>query len=110
MVLIESTESLSTDEKACLRSLAFTEMYSRESRIEPAAQDTTKWLSESQDFQDWAQRKRLDEHHGFFWIQGNPGSGKSTLMKNAYAHIQALSQDPSSVIAAFFFQCARQRD
>ena len=103
MTLIESTESLSTDEKACLRSLAFTEMYSRESRIEPAAQDTTKWLSESQDFQDWAQRKRLNEHHGFFWIQGNPGSGKSTLMKNAYAHIQALSQDSSSVIAAFFF-------
>ena len=78
-------------------------MYAREGRVESAAQDTGDWLLKRQDFQDWAQRKRLNEHHGFFWIQGNPGSGKSTLMKKAYSHIQHLSQDPSSVIAAFFF-------
>lgn len=78
-------------------------MYSRESRVERAAQDNGDWLLKSQDFQDWAQRKRLNEHHGFFWIQGNPGSSKSTLIKKAYLHIQALSGDPTSVVAAFLF-------
>ena len=78
-------------------------MHARESNIEPAAKDTGSWLLESADFQDWAQRKRLDQHHGFFWIKGNPGSGKSTLVKKVYAHIRANSRDPSSIIAAFFF-------
>ena len=103
MSMVESTEDLSTDEQACLRTLAFTEMHSREGRVESAAPATGDWLLQSQDFQDWAQRKRLDEHHGFFWIQGNPGSGKSTLMKKAHLHIQALSHDPTSVIAPFYF-------
>ena len=103
MALTESTENLSLDENACLRTLAFTEMHSREGRVDIAAQNTGDWLLKDQDFQDWAQRKRLDEHHGFFWIQGNPGSGKSTLMKKVYSHIQTLSRDPTSIIAAFYF-------
>ena len=78
-------------------------MHSREGRVELAAQNTGDWLLENQDFQDWAQRKRLDEHYGFFWIQGNPGSGKSTLMKKVHSHIQTLSRDPTSIIAAFYF-------
>ena len=101
--VIESPNTLNADEEACLRSLSFTEIYARESTIETAIQNTGSWLLESQDFQDWFQRKRLDEHQGFFWIQGNPGSGKSTLMKKVYSHALACPQDPSSVIAAFFF-------
>ena len=103
MALLESTENLSLDENACLRTLAFTEMHSREGRVELAAQNTGDWLLDDKDFQDWAQRKRLDEHHGFFWIQGKPGSGKSTLIKKAYSHLQDLSRDPTSIIAAFYF-------
>lgn len=78
-------------------------MHAREGRVESAALNTGDWLLQNQDFQDWAQRKRFNQHHGFFWIQGNPGSGKSTLMKKAHSHVQAHSQDPTSVIAAFFF-------
>ena len=78
-------------------------MHAREGRVESAALNTGDWLLQNQDFQDWAQRKRFNQHHGFFWIQGNPGSGKSTLMKKTYSHIRAHSQDPTSVIAAFFF-------
>ena len=99
----ESPESLDADENACLRSLSFTEIYARESTIEPAVQGTGNWLLESQNFQDWSQRRKLHEHRGFFWIQGNPGSGKSTLMKRIYSHVRACEKDPSSVIAAFFF-------
>lgn len=99
----ENPDSLDADEVACLQSLSFAEIYARENIIEPALQHTGSWLLESKDFDAWSQRNRLDEHRGFFWIQGNPGSGKSTLMKLAYSHMQACSQDPSTVIAAFFF-------
>lgn len=102
-LLTESPNTYSADEEACLRSLSFTEIYSRESTIEPAIQDTGSWLLESQNFRDWIHRKSLDKHGGFLWIQGNPGSGKSTLMKKVYSLVTASSQDPSSVIAAFFF-------
>ena len=78
-------------------------MYARESIIERAVQDSGSWLLESQNFHDWIQRTRLQEHRGFFWIQGNPGSGKSTLMKKIYSHVEASPQDPSSVLAAFLF-------
>ena len=91
------------DEEACLRSLSFAEIYARESIIERAVQNSGNWLLESQNFHDWIQRTRLQEHRGFFWIQGNPGSGKSTLMKKIYSHVKASPQDPSSVLAAFFF-------
>ena len=101
--MIESADELSLDEQACLRSLSFTGMHARESNIEPAAEDAGNWLLENVDFQDWAQRKRLDRHHGFFWIKGNPGSGKSTLIKKVYATIKASSCDPSSIVTAFFF-------
>ena len=101
--MIETPAVLNADEEACFRSLSFAELYARESNIEPAIQDTGSWLLERQNFQDWIQRKKLDEHRGFFWIQGNPGSGKSTLMKKVYSHVTACPQDPSSIIAAFFF-------
>ena len=94
---------MSTDEQACLRTLSFTEMHARESNIEPAVNDTGNWLLESVDYQDWARRERLDQHHGFFWIKGNPGSGKSTLIKKIFADMKANSSDPSSIITAFFF-------
>ena len=101
--MIESPNALTMDEEDCLRSLSFSEIYAREHVIEPAVQDSGSWLLEAQTFDDWLQRRRLDEHRGFFWIQGNPGSGKSTLMKKVYSHVTAGPQDPSSVIAAFFF-------
>lgn len=102
-IVIESPNSFNAEEEACLRSLSFAEIYARESTIDKAVQNTGDWLLESQNFRDWFQRERLREHRGFFWVQGNPGSGKSTLMKKVYSYIRTCPQDPSSVIAAFFF-------
>lgn len=102
-IVIESPVSFNAEEEACLRSLSFAEIYARESTIDKAVQNTGDWLLESQNFRDWIQRERLHEHRGFFWVQGNPGSGKSTLMKKVYSYIRTCPQDPSSVIAAFFF-------
>ena len=96
-LLVELPIVLTDDELACLRSLSFKEILTRENNIEPASKETGYWLLESADFQSWAQRKRLDEHNGFFWIKWSPGSGKSTMI------LKAHSVDPSSMLAAFFF-------
>jgi hypothetical protein len=37
------------------------------------------------------------------WIKGKPGSGKSTLMKEAYRRAGQQPQAVSPIIAAFFF-------
>ena len=44
------------------------------------------------------------DHVGFFWIQGNPGTGKSTLMKLLFevAELNA-KDDPSQIMLSFFF-------
>ncbi|KAF7536590.1 hypothetical protein G7054_g4399 [Neopestalotiopsis clavispora] len=65
-----------------IKSLHFAQLHRRWSRIEIADKFTNSWLfDESQTtFLEW-----LREGKGMFWISGKPGSGKSTLMKFAFA-------------------------
>ena len=62
-------------------------------------EETCKWLFTNVDYVTW-----LRQGHGMFWIRGNPGAGKSVLMKYA---AQQLKQQPgflnSHIIASFFF-------
>lgn len=44
---------------------------------------TCGWLFEHEHFKSWTDPHMLDEHHGFLWIKGHPGCGKSTIMKHA---------------------------
>lgn len=47
-----------------------------------AAQSRTcRWLPESSIYKDWQNVTKLAEHHGFLWIKGKPGAGKSIMMK-----------------------------
>lgn len=61
-----------------IKSLKFEEQYTRLEIIESAQESTFAWTLENKElgFIDWI-------HHGkrFYWIQGKPGSGKSTMMK-----------------------------
>ncbi|KAL7920620.1 hypothetical protein ACQKWADRAFT_298002 [Trichoderma austrokoningii] len=52
------------------------ELNHRISQIEDAFQNTFKWIFDLDLFTRW-----LREGSGLFWINGKPGSGKSTLMK-----------------------------
>ncbi|KAI0159875.1 hypothetical protein GGR52DRAFT_576619 [Hypoxylon sp. FL1284] len=89
-----------------IKSLYFAELHRRWSRIEDADLLTNSWLfDESQtSFLDWL---RCGE--GMFYINGKPGSGKSTLMKFACKHsktIQALEQWAGTAklhTASYFF-------
>jgi hypothetical protein len=45
----------------------------------------------------------LSHHHGFLWISGKPGAGKSTIMKFAYTHTKNKARRQHSAVASFFF-------
>ncbi|KIY02140.1 uncharacterized protein Z520_02278 [Fonsecaea multimorphosa CBS 102226] len=84
------------DESACLRSLWFREMGGRRDNIDRAAEGTCSWLAEHPDYQRWA-----SQNHGFLWITGNPGSGKSVLLDTLVSRVDSL-RDKKVIVASFF--------
>ena len=66
--------------KTLLDSLPFERMNSRLLNIARALSQTCQWIFEDEIFKIWITRSELDGHHGFLWIKGKPGSGKSTVM------------------------------
>jgi nucleoside phosphorylase/uncharacterized membrane protein len=108
------TESSLTEaeRKRYHKSLRFGEIDARHATIEDAQADTCWWLFDQPQYQDWLDSSKLSEHHGFFWIKGNPGTGKSTIMKYALAHMKSkmASQNAmertgndTSIVIKFFF-------
>jgi polynucleotide 5'-kinase involved in rRNA processing len=59
-----------------LHELSPAELDFRTDQIEDPFQDTFKWVFDRSSFSNW-----LQEGTGLFWVNGKPGSGKSTLMK-----------------------------
>jgi protein SERAC1 len=71
--------------------------------IQEGLADTCNWLFEELAYCQWYDRRGLEDHHGLLWIKGKPGSGKSTLMKEAYRRAGQRPLVVSPIIAAFFF-------
>ncbi|KAJ6102456.1 hypothetical protein N7486_004883 [Penicillium sp. IBT 16267x] len=90
-------QPLSETMQACLKSLAFDEMESRQFEVEAATAGTCKWLLSHETLIHWTR-----QHRGLLWIRGKPGSGKSTLMKYALQEIPAI-YDTDAVVVSFFF-------
>ena len=90
----------------CLTSLHSHEAQNRFEDIEPAYYKTYNWLFDHQvGFEDWLEGKNSSN---IYWIQGKPGSGKSTVMKFAINHHltrELLSKytDNFWVVSGFFF-------
>ncbi|KAK5069447.1 hypothetical protein LTR24_010706 [Lithohypha guttulata] len=63
---------------------------------------TCDWLFEHDHFKSWTNPRMLDEHHGFLWIKGHPGCGKSTIMKHAVEWIRKKRKKDWTVISYFF--------
>jgi hypothetical protein len=61
--------------------LAFPEMDMRSARIETAQAQTCGWLPAAPEYKRWLDPELRSAHHGILWIKGNPGAGKSTIMK-----------------------------
>lgn len=92
--------------KQCLMSLRSHEAQNRFEDIEPAYYKTYNWLFDHQvGFEDWLEGKNSSN---IYWIQGKPGSGKSTVMKFAINHhltrkLLSKYTDNFWVVAGFFF-------
>ena len=90
----------------CLTSLHSREAQHRFEDIKPAHYKTYNWLFDHQvGFEDWLEGKIPSN---ICWIQGKPGSGKSTLMKFALNHhltrkLLRKYTDNFWVVAGFFF-------
>jgi len=87
--------------RSLLDSLGFDEVDSRWMSIKNAHTKTCKWLLKKSEYLDWLDTENLPEHHGFLWMKGKPGTGKSTLMKFAFANSRKSMRDKT--ILSFFF-------
>ncbi|RAH71869.1 uncharacterized protein BO66DRAFT_409972 [Aspergillus aculeatinus CBS 121060] len=97
------TTSGGVDHRRCvIDALRFEQIESRQATIKAAHAKTCRWLLEKQEYLDWLDTDKVVDHHGFLWIKGKAGSGKSTIMKFAYQHAQA-ARDDNIVIVSFFF-------
>jgi nucleoside phosphorylase len=99
-------DSLDSDTRRVLLldALNFKQLDSRHATIKTAHAATCEWLLSNSDYRDWQDERKLLKHHGFLWIKGKPGAGKSTIMKFAYTN---ATKDPGGSIAISYFFNAR---
>lgn len=107
LVPAASTSLTDEQEQKLQKALGFDQIDARQLNIKSSHADTCKWLNGMQEYLDWLDADKFQEHHGFLWIKGKPGTGKSTLMKFALAQARESMKD--AVIFSFFFN-ARGRD
>ncbi|KAF2257850.1 ankyrin [Lojkania enalia] len=94
--------SLDNDQRrVLLDSLQFDQMNTRQITIKNAHAKSCRWLLTKLEYINWLDTTKLCEHHGFWWIKGMPGTGKSTLMRFALANARKLMRD-RTIISLFF--------
>jgi hypothetical protein len=88
-------------QKLLMNSLRFEQIDARHLTIKKAHVSTCRWLLRSPQYLGWLKPTAVDGNHGFLWIKGKAGTGKSTLMK--YALFNARETMKDITIIAFFF-------
>lgn len=91
----------------CLNSLFFSELHARRDRVSDPQIDTDQWIWEHHAYRKW-----LEKRSSILWIQGKPGSGKSTLMRMIQKTLLSKSKASlnesqtgmrDSIVADFFY-------
>ncbi|KAL8812464.1 MAG: hypothetical protein Q9223_007284, partial [Gallowayella weberi] len=104
-------DSSPADLKDCIASLSISETKVRFTNVQKADEATFHWLFDPSivSFSEWL-RASVDHPSPVYWIQGKPGSGKSTLMKFAMKDPRTLgflgrvsNTNPQWTSVAFFF-------
>ena len=85
-----------------LESLRFDKLHFRKGNIETAHAKTCRWLLSHSMYKAWLDSDKLSQHHGFMWISGKPGAGKSTILKYIYTDMRK-ARNKHGLLAAFFF-------
>lgn len=83
--------------------LKYPEMNSRQDIIETAEEHTCRWFLANSHYRAWLDPRQLKISHGFLWITGKPGAGKSVMMKFLSAEMREQGQQTHGVIISFFF-------
>lgn len=94
-------ETVKTRKQRFMTDLGFNLMDSRLATIGAAHVDICSWLFTNKNYLRWRDRRFRSHHHGFLWIKGKPGAGKSTLMKHALQYMQNHNRDDSTIISYF---------
>jgi hypothetical protein len=93
-----TSDTLGAKIEAALR---FDGMDMRRATIKLPPGSTCQWFFESPEYKRWRDNSFSEEHHGFLWIRGKPGAGKSTLMRLAVKHTD--NNFPGDLRISFFF-------
>lgn len=89
--------------KILLGYLRFAQIDSRKQTIKAAHKKTCQWFLRHRDYESWLNPANLSQHHGFLWVSGKPGAGKSTIMKYAYSMMKKKDHRNTALTASFFF-------
>ncbi|RDW73010.1 hypothetical protein BP6252_06917 [Coleophoma cylindrospora] len=95
---VDFSTKLTTEDRACIQSLAYTEMGYRRQEADEAHPNTCNWVLEHENHKRWR-----SENRGLLWIKGKPGSGKSTLMAFLYGQLQQVPPVERGLSLDFFF-------
>ncbi|KAF4551972.1 Ankyrin repeat-containing protein 2 [Elsinoe fawcettii] len=96
-----TSSSALADSSTCLSSLVFSGMKDRLRNIDPPLAQTCSWLQQHTTYVQWMTQS------GLLWLNGKPGSGKSTLVKHMLESDKNIVNDHSEVqtlqLAYFFY-------
>ncbi|CAJ0552603.1 Ff.00g006810.m01.CDS01 [Fusarium sp. VM40] len=86
-----------------LDSLKFEQIDSRRTTIKSAYSKTCTWFLKHPGYLEWIDREKQSQHHGFLWIRGKPGAGKSIIMKFIYMKTKKTDIMKQALTISFFF-------
>jgi hypothetical protein len=87
--------------------LYFTKIDERLISLTAAQGKTCRWFLTKPEYISWHDMTQQPDHGGFLWIVGNPGTGKSTLMKLLFDEARFNAKSDASKITVSFFFLAR---
>jgi ankyrin repeat protein len=93
--------------KELLDLLCFEHIDERLLSLKAAHRKTCAWFLHTNQYKAWTSAENLHDHHGFLWIKGKPGAGKSILMKFLDSKAKESAKSSTDVLVASFFFNAR---
>ncbi|KAF5874813.1 putative nb-arc and ankyrin domain protein [Botrytis fragariae] len=96
-----------TTRQSIVEQLYFPKIDERLTSLTAAQGKTCRWFLTKSEYLSWNDVSKRQDHEGFLWIKGNPGTGKSTLMKLLFEEAKLKTKGDSSKITLSFFFLAR---
>lgn len=90
-----------------VQQLYFSKIDERLTHLTPAQGTTCRWFLNEPNYKSWQDMDQQSDHGGFLWIKGNPGTGKSTLMKYLFEAAKLNAKGNTLRLTLSFFFLAR---